>query len=347
MSQILRDLNKLAAKVGAPVVGKNISEQVRALSTFWDGTSHGANIAERVNELAHSNIGKGSDPVLHELGVRVNGTYKAEDDECDGFSKVVVSVPADTKQIRVTQNGVYNAVLEGKDGYSQVTVEVPPEDKVLYELNTDGVSISNNTLPSGGAAPGRIFATRCSINADGDVVIGDYNGDFTIGVRLLPYSFNCPIELETEFYNVQVNWTWSSIFNTHMLWNSSSGGWFSTVAMNSSNDPVMLSDSYGQVWSYAEDSSDVWAQLRPLTSLTKEHPAKLKYRWWYDASDDKPYKMSFYINDRLYGTISTDNTNVGAGLEVGLYEQTNKPVVPLTVHSYKITAKYSQSYADE
>lgn len=125
MSQILRDLNKLAAKVGAPVVGKNISEQVRALSTFWDGTSHGANIAERVNELAHSNIGKGSDPVLHELGVRVNGTYKAEDDGCDGFSKVVVSVPADTRQITVTQNGVYNAILEGKDGYSQVTVEVP------------------------------------------------------------------------------------------------------------------------------------------------------------------------------------------------------------------------------
>lgn len=59
MSQILRDLNKLADSVGAPVVGQNISEQVRALSTFFGGTSHGANIAERVNELRHAGLGSG------------------------------------------------------------------------------------------------------------------------------------------------------------------------------------------------------------------------------------------------------------------------------------------------
>ena len=57
MSQILRDLNKFAASVGAPVVGQNISEQVRALSVFFGSTSHGANIAERINELRHGNIG--------------------------------------------------------------------------------------------------------------------------------------------------------------------------------------------------------------------------------------------------------------------------------------------------
>lgn len=51
MSQILRDLNKLAEKMGAPVVGQNISEQVRAISTFYGGTSHGANINERINEV--------------------------------------------------------------------------------------------------------------------------------------------------------------------------------------------------------------------------------------------------------------------------------------------------------
>lgn len=51
MSQILRDLNKLAEKIGAPVVGQNISEQVRAISTFYGGTSHGANINERINEV--------------------------------------------------------------------------------------------------------------------------------------------------------------------------------------------------------------------------------------------------------------------------------------------------------
>lgn len=51
MSQILRDLNKLAEKMGAPVVGQNISEQVRAISTFYGGTTHGANINERINEV--------------------------------------------------------------------------------------------------------------------------------------------------------------------------------------------------------------------------------------------------------------------------------------------------------
>lgn len=51
MSQILKDLNKLAEKMGAPVVGQNISEQVRAISTFYGGTSHGANINERINEV--------------------------------------------------------------------------------------------------------------------------------------------------------------------------------------------------------------------------------------------------------------------------------------------------------
>lgn len=57
MSQILKDLNKLAEKIGAPIVGRNISEQVRAISTFYEGTSHGANIAERINEIRHGKIG--------------------------------------------------------------------------------------------------------------------------------------------------------------------------------------------------------------------------------------------------------------------------------------------------
>ena len=100
MSQILRDLNKLAKKVGAPVVGTNISEQVRALSTFWEGTSHGANIAERINELAHSEIGKSEppvEPVLISKSIIQNGDYSASDDEADGYSSVSVLVP-DTPQ---------------------------------------------------------------------------------------------------------------------------------------------------------------------------------------------------------------------------------------------------------
>ena len=61
MSQILRDLNKLAEKMGAPVVGQNISEQVRAISTFYGGTSHGANINERINEVRQAYHAEGGE----------------------------------------------------------------------------------------------------------------------------------------------------------------------------------------------------------------------------------------------------------------------------------------------
>lgn len=59
MSQILKDLNKLAEKMGAPVVGQNISEQVRAISTFYGGTTHGANINERISEVRQAYHGGG------------------------------------------------------------------------------------------------------------------------------------------------------------------------------------------------------------------------------------------------------------------------------------------------
>ena len=92
MSQILRDLNKLAEKMGAPVVGQNISEQVRAISTFYGGTSHGANINERINEVRQAYHGGGSEPVLMEKTITENGTYFASDDSADGYSKVSVNV---------------------------------------------------------------------------------------------------------------------------------------------------------------------------------------------------------------------------------------------------------------
>lgn len=126
MSQILRDLNKLAEKMGAPIVGRNISEQVRAISTYYDGTSHGANIAERINEVAHSNIGSGS-AVLISKTINRNGNYSATDDEADGYSdvKVNVSVPTPTLITKnITANGTYDASGDSADGYSSVSVNV-------------------------------------------------------------------------------------------------------------------------------------------------------------------------------------------------------------------------------
>jgi hypothetical protein len=92
MSQILKDLNKLAEKMGAPVVGQNISEQVRAISTFYGGTSHGANINERINEVRQAYHGGGGEATLIEKTISANGTYLAANDSADGYSKVNVNV---------------------------------------------------------------------------------------------------------------------------------------------------------------------------------------------------------------------------------------------------------------
>lgn len=94
MSQILRDLNKLAEKMGAPVVGQNISEQVRAISTFYGGTTHGANINERINEVRQAYHGGGGEVTLIEKTISANGIYSATDDSADGYSKVSVNVQA-------------------------------------------------------------------------------------------------------------------------------------------------------------------------------------------------------------------------------------------------------------
>lgn len=51
MSSIKKELNDLAIKIGAPVVGENISEQIRAINTHLGGSSNGANISERIDEL--------------------------------------------------------------------------------------------------------------------------------------------------------------------------------------------------------------------------------------------------------------------------------------------------------
>jgi hypothetical protein len=51
MSSIHKELTELAIKMGAPVVGHNVSEQIRAINVHLGGTSHGANISERIDEF--------------------------------------------------------------------------------------------------------------------------------------------------------------------------------------------------------------------------------------------------------------------------------------------------------
>ena len=62
--------------------------------------------------------------VLIDKTVVNNGTYNANDDDADGYKKVVVALPLGTKNI--TQNGTYEAVSDNVRGYTNVTVNVTP-----------------------------------------------------------------------------------------------------------------------------------------------------------------------------------------------------------------------------
>lgn len=187
MSQILKDLNKLAAKMGAPVVGRNISEQVRAISTYYDGTSHGANIAERINEVAHSNIGSGSS-VLISKTINQNGNYSATDDEADGYSDVKVNVQPTLTTKSITANGTYNASSDEADGYSSVSVSVPEIGMPDYIKNGLRIFIQPNTVPSGSNVP--VIGKESVFEIDENESLDLSNGATISAIFKIPSNYN-------------------------------------------------------------------------------------------------------------------------------------------------------------
>lgn len=88
MSSIRKELNELAFKIGAPVVGENISEQIAAINKYLGGTSHGANIAERIRNMApvFGNAGGGVNEVF--LGF-YQPRYPGVDDHFVGFAEMI------------------------------------------------------------------------------------------------------------------------------------------------------------------------------------------------------------------------------------------------------------------
>lgn len=93
-----------------------------------------------------------------EITVRQNGTYKAEDSNCDGFDKVKVEVASDVlPQKTITQNGEYDAYDDdGKAGYAHVTVNVPGGGggpfTVLFLDDEGNVLKKQENVPYGGYA---------------------------------------------------------------------------------------------------------------------------------------------------------------------------------------------------
>ena len=97
-------------------------------------------VIQKMDELAGaiSESGGGGSTTLIEKSVTSNGTYKASDDEADGYSKVSVSVSPNVGTKSITANGTYTASSESLDGYSSVTVNVGsggsvlPLEKIVY-----------------------------------------------------------------------------------------------------------------------------------------------------------------------------------------------------------------------
>lgn len=67
---------------------------------------------------------------MSEKSITANGTYRASDDDKDGYSQVIVNVPPTRPNLTtktISENGSYRAIDDGADGFSQVYVRVSGE----------------------------------------------------------------------------------------------------------------------------------------------------------------------------------------------------------------------------
>lgn len=138
-------------------------------------------VIQKMDELAEaiSESGGGGSATLIEKSVTSNGTYKASEDEADGYSKVSVSVSPNVGTKSITENGTYTASSDSLDGYSSVTVEVESNDEiVIFEdgeyKNSDKFAVTNSTTGASGISI-----------VDGNLVLAGARGNGT-GVSIAP-----------------------------------------------------------------------------------------------------------------------------------------------------------------
>ena len=142
-------------------------------------------VIQKMDELAGaiSESGGGGSATLIEKSVTSNGTYKASDDEADGYSQVSVSVSPNVGTKSITENGTYAASSDSLDGYSSVTVNV-------------GGSVPTLTLHSG-----KINLSNGQISADSNYYYSDYfdapNGNLMFDLGEENYSDYVGLEMCT------------------------------------------------------------------------------------------------------------------------------------------------------
>ena len=92
------------------------------------------------------------------ITLRQNGTVKAEDNACDGFSEVTVDIPSDLKEKVIRANGEYFASQDNCAGYSKVTVNVDgggaggSQHTVIFYAADRTTILEKQTIEDGGGA---------------------------------------------------------------------------------------------------------------------------------------------------------------------------------------------------
>lgn len=81
-------------------------------------------VLHKLDELIDAVGGGGGSATLIDKSITADGTYKASDDNADGYKKVVVNVSPNVGTKSITENGTYTASSDELDGYSSVTVNV-------------------------------------------------------------------------------------------------------------------------------------------------------------------------------------------------------------------------------
>ena len=147
---------------------------------------------------------------LKELKVTANGTYKAEDKNCDGFDKVKVEISADVvPQKVITANGEYDAAEEtGKAGYAHVSVNVPgggggPYTVRFFDDNNNLIKTQEN-VPWGG------YATCTEL--DGSIVNGLYFKGWNPVPKNVQANINCfPVRGDYQIVSGEILDDWETI----------------------------------------------------------------------------------------------------------------------------------------
>lgn len=95
--------------------------------------------------------------VLVSKTISQNGSYRAADDNADGYSDVIVNVAGGSSPVliskSISQNGIYNPSDDNADAYSQVVVNV----------QGGGGDSDSNFLIAIGASGGSIYDTKASV----------------------------------------------------------------------------------------------------------------------------------------------------------------------------------------